>query len=55
MSGRSLKDGENLTPQELWRFEWDALTGSATEEKGEQTEAEREAVEAHNARLAAMI
>jgi len=50
MSGRSLEKGENLTPQELWRFDWD--------EKSEETETTGltdEQILAHNARLATML
>lgn len=51
MSGRSLKDGEKLTPAELWPFSWDDKTSSATGAEGMTDEQILE----HNARLAAML
>jgi hypothetical protein len=52
MSGRSLKEGENLTPQELWRFDWDVETHDRASENETMTD---EQILAHNARLAAML
>ena len=51
MSGRSLKDGENLTPQEFWPFDWDSSKDLTTDDEGMTDEQ----IQAHNARLAAML
>jgi len=52
MSGRSLKDGEKLTPAELWSFDWDQKDCTNLSELHEMTD---EQIIAHNARLAAML
>lgn len=51
MSGRSLKDGENLTPFELWRFDWD----EPLPELAESETMTDEQIAEHNAKLAAML
>lgn len=52
MSGRSLKEGETITPHELWPFEWDEQTAADSIEIDKMTDEE---IAIHNAQLAAML